>query len=66
MLYSTGVFDLDACCIEQNHAITIVGYGHDTTSGLDYWLAQNRYCVYVYVNVLICDGKVLCVRTVFG
>lgn len=43
MLYSSGVFDMDTCCVDQNHAITIVGYGHDSSSGLDYWLAQNRY-----------------------
>ena len=42
MLYSTGVFDLDACCTDQNHAITLVGYGYDAATGLDYWLAQNR------------------------
>lgn len=45
MLYSSGVFDYDDCCIDQNHAITVVGYGHDSSSGLDYWLAQNRYCI---------------------
>ena len=43
MLYSNGVFDLDTCCTDQNHAITLVGYGYDEATGLDYWLAQNRY-----------------------
>jgi hypothetical protein len=43
MMYASGVFDVDTCCVEQNHALTLVGYGHDETTGLDYWLAQNRY-----------------------
>ena len=42
LLYSSGVFDLDDCCTAQNHALTLVGYGHDAATGLDYWLAQNR------------------------
>eukprot|EP01032_Pedospumella_encystans_P009198 gene9198-10852_t len=43
MLYSNGVFDLDTCCTDQNHAITLVGYGYDEATGLDYWLAQNSW-----------------------
>ena len=45
--YSSGVFD----CKETqssfgtniNHAMLIVGYGHDEASGKDYWLSKNSW-----------------------
>lgn len=27
LLYRSGIFDLSSCCLEQNHALLIVGYG---------------------------------------
>ena len=26
-----------------NHAILVVGYGHDSATGLDYWLIKNSW-----------------------
>lgn len=42
LFYSQGVFFDEACCTIQNHAVLIVGYGHDVEVQLDYWLVQNR------------------------
>ena len=41
--YESGVFDARDCCTTQNHALLIVGYGHDSQLQLDYWLAQNSW-----------------------
>ena len=27
LFYKQGIFNLDSCCVEQNHALLIVGYG---------------------------------------
>ena len=27
----------------MNHAVTIVGYGHDDTEGKDYWIIKNSW-----------------------
>lgn len=43
LFYSSGIFDYPDCCDSQNHALLIVGYGHDDGLGLDYWLAQNSW-----------------------
>lgn len=43
LFYSSGIFDYPDCCDSQNHALLIVGYGHDDSLGLDYWLAQNSW-----------------------
>jgi C1A family cysteine protease len=41
--YKKGVYD-DATCTQQvNHAITVVGYGRDLTTGKDYWLVKNSW-----------------------
>lgn len=50
--YSHGVLDDPACCdaatdsncvYTLNHAILVIGYGHDSASGLDYWLIKNSW-----------------------
>jgi len=41
--YESGVFDSRDCCITQNHALLIVGYGHDKKLKADFWLAQNSW-----------------------
>jgi len=32
-----------SCVYNLNHAILVVGYGHDSASGLDYWLIKNSW-----------------------
>ena len=44
--YSSGVLDLtSARCPTSgiNHAVTLVGYGYDSSSKLDYWLVKNSW-----------------------
>lgn len=40
--YSTGVYFEPKCPQNLGHSATIIGYGHDDASGLDYWLVKNR------------------------
>ena len=40
--YANGVFD--GCTKDTpNHAVTVVGYGTDSNTGLDYWLVKNSW-----------------------
>ena len=42
-LYKGGIFDESVHCAEPiDHAMLIVGYDTDTTTGTDYWLVKNR------------------------
>ena len=45
--YASGVVDASDCYGGQynpiNHAVLIVGYGTDETTGLDYWLFKNSW-----------------------
>eukprot|EP00596_Hydrurales_sp_CCMP1899_P002448 CAMPEP_0119054826 /NCGR_PEP_ID=MMETSP1177-20130426/75340_1 /TAXON_ID=2985 /ORGANISM="Ochromonas sp, Strain CCMP1899" /LENGTH=282 /DNA_ID=CAMNT_0007035215 /DNA_START=1150 /DNA_END=1998 /DNA_ORIENTATION=+ len=43
MYYAKGVYNAASCCSVQNHAVLIVGYGHDPVTGLDYWIALNSW-----------------------
>lgn len=40
--YSSGVFT-GKCTGGRNHAVLIVGYGHDEVTGLDYWRVKNSW-----------------------
>lgn len=44
LYYARGIYDQQDCCTDQNHAMLLVGYGTDKDTGVDYWIAQNRYC----------------------
>jgi len=44
--YSSGVFTSKICTASPqtvNHAVLVVGYGTDATTGLDYWLVKNSW-----------------------
>jgi len=44
--YTTGVYTSTTCKngpADVNHAVLAVGYGHDDTSNLDYWLIKNSW-----------------------
>jgi C1A family cysteine protease len=41
-MYKSGVFDAP-CGTNLDHGVLVVGYGHDTTSNLDYWKVKNSW-----------------------
>ena len=41
-LYSSGVFT-ESCGTNIDHAVLLVGYGHDSTSNLDYYILKNSW-----------------------
>jgi len=41
-LYTSGVINL-GCGTSLNHAVLVVGYGHDDKQNLDYWLIKNSW-----------------------
>ena len=43
--YESGVYigDFDTESLDVNHAVTLVGYGTDEKTGLDYWLVRNSW-----------------------
>jgi cathepsin L len=42
-LYKSGVFNCTAADLDIDHAVQLVGYGTDSTSGLDYWIVRNSW-----------------------
>ena len=62
--YSGGVLDSPACGISTNHAVSIVGYGTDGDSGLEYWLVRNSWGtdwgVDGFVKIAITEGDGIC------
>jgi hypothetical protein len=44
VFYQGGIYNNSACTgAALSHAITIIGYGTDTATGLDYWLVKNSF-----------------------
>jgi cathepsin L len=42
--YSSGVYFMDSCgAAGFNHGVTVVGYGTDEETGLDYYLVKNSW-----------------------
>ena len=62
--YSGGVLDSTDCGISTNHAVSIVGYGTDEASGLEYWLVRNSWGtswgVDGFIKIAITEGDGIC------
>lgn len=41
--YQSGILDSPNCYKAPNHAITIVGYGVDPVSNMEYWIVRNSW-----------------------
>ena len=69
--YASGIIHADGCLESvkdeegkelnpMNHAVLVVGYGTDETTGLDYWLVKNSWNTTWgdsgYFNIKIFDG----------
>jgi cathepsin B len=43
MSYSSGVYYHKTGGVLGGHAVKILGWGHDATTGLDYWICANSW-----------------------
>ena len=43
MSYSGGILTATDCVAPIDHAVNMVGWGHDTASGMDYWIIRNSW-----------------------
>ncbi|XP_070508332.1 cathepsin L-like peptidase [Chironomus tepperi] len=43
MNYESGVYNNPKCSRNLDHAVLLVGYGHDNKTNLDYWLVKNSW-----------------------
>ena len=62
--YTGGILDDPACGIDTNHAISIVGFGTDPESSLEYWLCRNSWGtdwgLGGYIKIAITEGDGIC------
>ncbi|KMZ75029.1 hypothetical protein ZOSMA_11G00500 [Zostera marina] len=66
-LYDRGIYSCSKCgSHNNNHAVLIVGYGHDLLTGRDYWIIKNSYGQtwgeggYMRMMRNACDGIGVC------
>ncbi len=43
LFYTSGIFNVKTCCSTQNHAMLLVGYDVDNTTGIEYFIALNSW-----------------------
>ena len=43
LFYTSGIYTPKTTIINNFHAVKVVGWGHDESSGLDYWIAANSW-----------------------
>jgi len=43
MLYKGGVLTKGCGAVPLNHAVLLVGYGKDSSTGLDFWIIKNTW-----------------------
>jgi cathepsin L len=59
MSYESGVFQ--GSCSQDNHAVTLVGFGTDNNTRHDYWLIRNSWSKgwgeSGYIRVLVDDSN---------
>jgi len=41
--YKSGIYQDDDCGDQLDHGVLIVGYGHDLSNNLDYWIVKNSW-----------------------
>lgn len=46
MSYSDGILSNPGCTGSIDHAVNMVGWGHDSDSGKDYWIIRNSWGTY--------------------
>ena len=62
--YTGGVLDSTKCGTSLDHAVLVTGWGHDSTSGKDYWMVKNSWGTSWgdkgYIKLAIESGKGIC------
>jgi len=43
MNYQSGILDVDDCPTSIDHAVVMVGWGQDSTTGKEYWIVRNSW-----------------------